>query len=230
MRPPLPLLAATALLALAACQPDASPELDADPEVPAELPTFSGDLALVDDGARDPGFSAFRDTLRAVVARRDTAALLALVAPDARLSFGDTPGGPEGVRAMWLDGEPPTGEPIWDVLDHVLDGGSVAEDGAVSVPFVAGLWPEDLDPFEHVAVPGRDVPALDAPGGEPAVRLTEVALPVDGPPEDGWWHVTLPDGRTAIVAVEDAYSPVGYRATFWDDGDGWRLRSFLAGD
>lgn len=226
-----PLLLAAAALALAACQPDASPPDEAPARSsPVDVPAFSGDLALVDDGAEDPGFAAFRDTLRAVVARRDTATLLALVAPGARLSFGDTPGGPEGLRAMWFDGETPAGEPVWGVLDHVLDGGSVSEDGAVSVPFVAGLWPETLDPFQHVAVPGHDVPALDGPGGEPVARLTEVALAVDGPPEDGWWRVELPDGRAAVVAAEDAYSPVGYRATSWDDGDGWRLRSFLAGD
>ena len=24
--------------------------------------------------------------------------------------------------------------------------------------------------------------------------------------------------------------PTGYRAVFWDDGDGWQLRSFLSDD
>ena len=72
MRPPL-----LALLALAACRPDAAPPPDPAPAGPE----VAGGLELVDDGASDPGFAAFRDTLRAVVARRDTAALLALTAP-----------------------------------------------------------------------------------------------------------------------------------------------------
>ena len=217
------LLAGAASLALGACQaetPDAAPE----------VPTVTGDLLLVDDGAADPGFSAFRDSLRAAVARRDTAALLAVVAPGARLSFGDEPGGPDGLRRMWFDGPPPDSAGVWTVLGHILGGGSVNEDGAVTVPSVAALWPEALDPFAHVAVPSQGVEALDAPGGRAVARLSEVVLPVTAPAAAGWQPVQLPDGRGAVVAAAETMSPVGYRATFWDDGDGWRLRSFLAGD
>ena len=222
MRLSLVLLAVT----LAACQSDPSPAPTED--VPPSLPTFSGDLALVDDGTAVDGFDAFRDSLLGVVARQDTAALLAVVSPDARLSFGDTPGGPDGFRQMWFDGS--TAEPVWDVLERILDGGSAEEDGAVVVPFVGAYWPESLDPFENVAVPGQDVPAFDTPGGTEIARLREIALPTSGPAEDGWQAVTLPDGQEAFVAEAETLSPVGYRATFWDDGDGWRLRSFLAGD
>ena len=220
------------LLVLAACQPDAdAPGADApDDGAEADVAVVTGDLAPVDDGAEDPAFAAFRDTLRAVVARRDTAALLAVVAPDARLSYGDDPGGPDGLRAMWLAGETPTGAPVWATLRRLLDGGSVDEEGAVTLPFVAALWPQDLDPFEHVAVTGRDVPARAAPDGNVVARVTEAALPVTGPASGGWRPVRLPDGREAVVADSLTASPVGYRAVFWDDGDGWLLRSFLAGD
>ena len=219
-----PLLLALPVLLLA-CEPDASP-----PDAPAEaeVPAFRGDLTSVDDGAEIEGFSGLRDSLRAVVARRDTAALLALVAPDARLSFGDTPGGPGGFHDVWFEGDP--GEPVWDVLPRLLDGGSVEEDGAVMVPAVATLWPERLDPFANVAIPGDDVVAFDAPGGTPLATLSRVTLPTSGPPADGWRPVTLPDGRAAVVPEPAVLSPVGYRATFWDDGDGWHLRSFLTGD
>ena len=219
-----PLLLALPVLLLA-CEPDASP-----PDAPAEaeVPAFRGDLTSVDDGAEIEGFSGLRDSLRAVVARRDTAALLALVAPDARLSFGDTPGGPGGFHDVWFEGD--HGEPVWDVLPRLLDGGSVEEDGAVMVPAVATLWPERLDPFANVAIPGDDVVAFDAPGGTPLATLSRVTLPTSGPPADGWRPVTLPDGRAAVVPEPAVLSPVGYRATFWDDGDGWHLRSFLTGD
>ena len=219
------LLAGAAGLALGACQPEAEHAAGG-----AGVPTVTGTLVLVDDGAADPAFSAFRESLRDVVARRDTAALLAVVAPGARLSYGDEPGGPEGLRRMWLDGGPPAGEAVWAVLERILNGGSVAEDGAVTVPSVAALWPEALDPFGHVAVPSQDVDALDAPGGRLVARLTETVLPVRSPAADGWQPVWLPDGREAVVAAGETLSPVGYRATFWDDGDGWRLRSFLSGD
>ncbi len=226
--PPPVLLAALAALALAGCQEAAD---SVPPSAPArDVPTYTGEFALVDDGAEAAGFVAFRDTLRAVVARRDTAALLALVAPGARLSFGDAPGGPDGFRAMWFSGEPPTEEPVWDVLGHALDGGSVDEDGAVTVPFVGAFWPSDTDPFAHVAVLGTAVPAYDQPGGDLVAHLAQIVLPILAPPLDGWQQVRLPGGEAVYVEASETYSPVGYRAVSWDDGDGWRLRSFLAGD
>lgn len=197
---------------------------------PPGLPHYEGAYPLVDDGAASPEFAAFRDRLRGIVARRDTAGLLALVAPDARLSFGSGPGGPAGFRRTWFGGGPPGGEPVWTVLERALAGGSLDEDGAVTVPFVPALWPSDLDPFAHVAVVRRGVPALDAPGGATVALLSEIALPILAPPLGGWWQVRLPDGQAAFVPADKALSPVGYRAVFWDDGDGWLLRSFLGGD
>ena len=226
MRPPTLLLTGVAGLCLGACQPDAPAETDA----AAGVPTWTGDMVLVDDGAASPGFAALRDTLRDVIVRRDTAALLAAVAPGARLSYGDEPGGPEGFRAMWFAGGPPDGAPVWDVLSRVLEGGSVDEDGAVTAPSVAALWPESLDPFTHVAVPGQAVEARSAPGGPVVGRLTETVVPATRPARGGWQPVRLPDGREAVVPADEALSPVGYRAAFWDDGGGWQLQTFLSGD
>ena len=222
-RPWPPRLWLLAAAALAACEPSAAPDAGA-AGTPLEV---TGDLVLVDDGAAEPGFAAFRDTLRAVVARRDTAALLAATAPDARLSYDDAPGGARGMRERWLSGRPaPT---VWDVLGWILEGGSVDEDGAVTVPSVAALWPDDLDPTATVAVPGQGVPAYAAPGGPVVATVTEAALPA-GPADADWQTVTLPDGRDAVVARGEALSPAGWRAVFWDDGDGWRLRSLLSDD
>ena len=198
---------------------------------PPDVPTYEGDFAFVDDGAADPRFVAFREALRDVVARRDTAALLALVAPTARVSFEPGPaGGADGLRALWFSGGTPTGTPVWDVLGAALDGGSVEEDGAFTVPFVSGLWPSDLDPFGHVAVVGRDVPVYDAPGGAVVALASEVVLPAPAPAQGGWQPVRLPSGADGVVAAGRALSPTGYRATFWDDGDGLQLQSFLGGD
>lgn len=228
------LLAVTAL-ALAGCADDRTsdaPEatLPAAPSAPA-VPHHIGDAERLDDGADEPGFAAFRETLRAIVARRDTAALLALVAPTARLSYGDDAGGPDGFRQMWFSGTPPGGESVWDLVPRLLDGGSVDEDGAVTVPAVGGYVPEGLDPFETVAVVQARVPARAS--ATDTTRIATVGhayLPLRGPQADGVWPVTLPDGRAAVVAWADALSPVGYRAVFWDDGDGWRLHTFLQGD
>lgn len=221
----LPILLA---LALAACGPDG----DA-PAAGGDTPSFRGNAEPVDEGVRHDGFVAMRDSLLGAVARRDTAAVLGWIGPDARLSFESDATGPDGFRAMWFGGDPPGGRDPWRVLGAVLGGGSIEEDGAVTVPFVYGIWPEELDPTTHVAVPGTRVAAraAAAPDAPVVARLTQIALATTGPPENGWRPVRLPDGAAAWVAVEDALSPSGYRASFWPDADGaWRLRTLLTDD
>ena len=228
MRLLLPTALLLPVLLVAGCA-DETPEAPATGRPTDGVPLVEGTVERADDGALDASFATFRDSLRAV-----TAALLAVVAPDARLSFGDAPGGPDGLRQMWLGAAPPPdahGATLWTVLGGLLDGGGVDEDGAVTVPAAAALWPDTLDAFSHVAVTGERVPARASPTDTTVVAyLRRVYLPVTAPAADGLWPVRLPDGRGAVVATTDATSPVGYRATFWDDGDGWRLRSFLHGD
>ena len=201
-----------------------------------DVPVYRGDFALVDDGAADAAFAALRDTLRAVVARRDTAALLAVVSPTARVSFepgppgGPQTGGPDGFRDAWFSGATPTGAPVWDVLAAALGAGSAEEDGAFTVPFVPALWSSGVDPFGHVAVVGRDVPVYDAPGGAVVALAGDLVLPAPAPARDGWQPVRLPDGADGVVRADRALRPTDYRAVFWDDGDGLRLQSFLGGD
>lgn len=212
-----PWLLLTTCVALSACG-------DSDPPTPPEPVAITGDFVLVDDGAADPGFSQFRDSLHAIVGRRDTTAFLAIVADDARMSYGDGPGGPDEMRELWFSGE----RAIWETLGRILNGGSVDEDGAVAIPAVATLWPDDLDPAAHVAIPGVEVPAYAAPGGEVVATITEAVVPA-GRAADGWQAVFLPDGREVVVARDEVLSPIGHRAVFWDDGGSWKLRTFLPG-
>ncbi len=204
---------------------------------PAAPATVDGTFTFIDDGADVPGFGTFRDSLLAVVARKDTAALLATVAPGARLSFGDDAGGPEGFRAMWLDGDPPGGTPVWDLLARILDAGSVDEDGAVTVPYVFGAWPDSIDAGTHVAVVGPGVSGAVEARVAPSDTADVVALvrhailPAEAPAEAGFRRVRLPSGRSAIVPAERAMSPFGYRAIFFHENDGaWKFQTFIAGD
>ena len=196
-----------------------------------------GTFPSVDDGAANAGFAVFRDSLRAVVARRDTAALVATVGEGARLSFGDAAGGPDGLRAMWFAGSPPGGEPLWAVLGRLLDAGSVEEDGAVTVPYVFGAWPDSVDVFTHVAVVGDRVEARLAGSDTAGVAalvshaILPVGSPASGPATGDYQAVRLPDGTEAFVPAASVMSPVGYRATFFPDEAGaWKLQTLVAGD
>lgn len=221
-------LALLAALALVSCQ-DAAPDA-AGGDAPIRI---DGTFAEVDDGADDPAFVAFRDSLRAIVARRDTAALLAAVAPGARLSFGDDTGGPEGFRQMWFSGTVPDGAPVWGVLGQALRRGSVEADGAYTVPYVFGAWPFDTaDAMTHVAVVGQGVEARESPSdtSRVAALVSHAILATGGLRAGGFQQVRLPDGGAAYVPDSLAVSPLGWRASIWDDGDGMRLQTFLSGD
>ncbi|MEL6617107.1 MAG: hypothetical protein AAFQ43_15300, partial [Bacteroidota bacterium] len=193
----LPRLLAAACLVFVGCADGETPP----PQASGAVPTFRGSFTPVDDGASVPGFSRFRDELREAVARRDTAAFLARVAPGARLSFDDVPGGPEGFREMWFSGDPPDGRDPWRVLEGVLDGGSVEEDDAVTAPFVYGLWPAEPDPLSNVAIVGGDVEAREGPSETSQVmaRVGHLIVPVLAPPDDGWRLIRLPDSTAAYV-------------------------------
>ncbi len=198
-----------------------------------EAAVVDGTFLPVDDGAANPGFAAFRDSLRAVVARRDTAAFVATVGEGARLSFGDDAGGPDGLRAMWFAGTPPGGETLWTVMGRLLEAGSVEEDGAVTVPYVFGAWPDSVDVFSHVAVVGERVEGRVAPSDTAAVAalVSHAILSATEPPAGGFQAVRLPDGTAAFVPAAAAMRPVDYRATFFPDEAGvWKLQTLIAGD
>lgn len=229
MPAPYRALALSAALTLGACT-DGEPG-PATP--PARITHFEGEYSLVDDGAMVPGWEAFRDSLRACIAKRDTSFLLSVVAEDARLGYDTDLSGPEGFAELWLGGAPPEDRDPFETLGAALDGGSLDEDGAVIAPFVYALWPDEHDPLSSVAIVGEGIAARSGPNEEADTTavLANLIVPALAPPDRSWRMIQLPDGEVAYVEARHALSPVGYRATFWPEPDGtWKLRSFLAGD
>lgn len=220
-RPVLPVLAFVAFV-VAGCSDRAE-------EGPVHV---EGTFLPVDDGVSDRGFAAIREQLQGVIARRDTSALLVFIGENARLSYGDDPGGPDGLRSMWLSGDPPGGEPVWDVLRRILDAGSVEVDGAITVPYVFAIWPDSIDAFSHVAVVGDSIAATVAPSDTSGVvaLVSHAILPAPEPAASGYRRVRLPDGAEAYIPASAAMSPIGYRAVFWKEGSVWKLQTLLAGD
>jgi hypothetical protein len=192
-----------------------------------------------DDGARDPSFLTFRGRLLEALAARDTTAVLAAFAPDARLSFGDAPAGPAGVRAVWLGTARYDGRSLWPTLARVVAMGSVrGPEGMLTAPYTYDGPPGDLDPFTHGAIVGEDVNvrATPSPAAETLTRLSYVVVPVvewgyDEDPAARLWHrIRLEDGREGYVAGEFLWSPVDYRAGFEKRDGRWQIVFFVAGD
>ena len=142
----------------------------------------------VDEASKRPDFFYFRAQLQRAIARHDTAALLAVVHPQIRNSFGDNDGIDE-FRRMWNIGA--AGSQIWDVLGTVLGlGGSFHDTDTFVAPYVFSRWPGKVDSFEHVAVLGTDVRVRSRPDADAPVIATMsfAILPVARPDvevEDG---------------------------------------------
>jgi hypothetical protein len=189
-------------------------------------------LLPVDEASSRPDFFSFRAQLQRAIARHDTAALLAVVHPQIRNSFGDNDGIDE-FRRMWSIGAADSG--IWDVLGTVLGlGGSFQDDDTFAAPYVFSRWPANVDSFEHVAVIGTDVRIRAQPNtGAPVIATMSFAiLPVArlDVEVEGWTAVRVDGNRIGYIASQFVRSPVDYRAIFRYEGRQWKLVTLVAGD
>lgn len=194
------------------------------------VPTY-GKVLPVDEGPNDPAFAAFRDSVLRIVAARDTSALLALVAPDIKNSFGGD-GGPAEFRAQWRLGEPDS--ELWGVLDDILrHGGRFAGPDAFIAPYTFDGLPDTLDAFEHLMVRDADVPVH---AGRDSTSAILARLSYDivraGPydPETTWTAIALGGERVGYVPADRIRSAVDYRLQFARRDGRWLLVFLLAGD
>ena len=96
-------------------------------------------------------FREFRATLLAALARRDTAFLYGILAPEIKNSFGGDDG-VDGFRRIWEMDNPAT--PVWTALTRVLSmGGEQSSDTIFVAPYVYAIWPHSIHAFEHVVAP-----------------------------------------------------------------------------
>ena len=190
------------------------------------------ELVPVDEASMQPAFFSFRAQLLRNIARRDLPALLEVVDPNIKNSFG----GDDGVgkfRELWkLDSG---ASELWSELGTVLGlGGAFHDDNTFVAPYTFARFPEGLDAFDHLVVIGSDVRLRAAPRaaatvvGASSFGILRVAPSAGDSAE--WAGVRLDNGRTAYVASHLVRSPVDYRAIFSRTGGGWRMVTFVAGD
>jgi len=190
-----------------------------------------------DEAPRDPGLFLARARLLQAVAERDTTALLAMVSPNIKNSFGGD-GGIDEFRAQWrlesLD------SPLWVTLGSVLAlGGGFFSENTYVAPYVFTKFPKGLDGFEYLAVVGRGVRAREEPDLASPVVATlsfDVIARDRSRPEAKdamgrtWTPVRLRGTSRGYVASEYLRSPIAYRAGLVRELGQWRLAFFAAGD
>lgn len=188
-------------------------------------------LFPVDEAARNPGFLAFRARLQEIVAKHDVKALLEVLDPDIRASFGSDHGVSAFVE-LWNLKDP--GTELWKEMGAVLALGGTFEDASTfTAPYVFSRWPYGVDAFDFVAVTGSNVRIRSAPRADASVvgTVSYDILELDlGPPDTEGWTAIKFDGRTAYISKQFVRSPIDYRARFTFSDGRWRIVFFLAGD
>jgi len=208
------------VLALACAREPGAP-----PDNPPAAPPVSevkcaaapGVLCPADEGPNDPSFAAYRERLVAAVEKKDRAALVAMVDPHIRTSFGDG-GGPDDVK--------------WDELRKILPLGGTFREGSFWAPYVYSTWPDEIDAFTHVAAIRPGVALHETPSaGAKTIRTLDWSILelLDTTPGE-WRHVKTLDGATGYVESNDVRSPIAYRAGFNKTANGWTMTALVAGD
>jgi hypothetical protein len=229
---------------LVSCSGDKEHALDS---VASDTAAATARMMVLNGGAPDfpprdeagPSFREFRTQALDALARKDTAFLYAMIAPEIRNSFGDDYG-LDGFKRIWKMHRSESA--VWTALSRVLQlGGDQTSDSSFVAPYVYAFWPDSIDSFEHVAIVDSTAVVFDAPrldASSPGIvkrGILRVAqwsrIPEHGVPDDSTWvRVQLPSGGFGWVKGMAVYSPVGWRAAFYRRGGQWRMIFFVAGD
>lgn len=194
------------------------------------VPATPDRLPPIERCTADASFIQFRDQIRGVIARKDGAALMELLADDVMTDLGGGQG-KKAFGAAW-DLDHTERSPLWQELQAAIGLGCAPAGDALVAPSLIVQFPDQLDAFETlVALPGTKLRA--APDDLAPVVATldwhvlTVVEPVDVAP---WSEVRLADGRKGYVRGDQVRSPIDYRAAFEKRGGKWLLTAFIAGD
>jgi hypothetical protein len=181
-------------------------------------------LMPVDEGSSDPSFVAYRNQLLEAVRSRNTDALIALVDPKIRTSFGGGGGAEEFRKSLAQEG-------MWENLETALSRGGKfldPEKRAFWAPYVYSAWPDDRDAFQSFAVIAENVPLRQSKDPASPIIATLSYDIVDRTEVEG--EIKTADGKTGFVEPKLLWSPIGYRAGFNRVDGQWRMNAFVAGD
>jgi hypothetical protein len=231
----------TLLVAVACSRAETGEAVDSSQAAPVTqlVAVDSGAPRLLPRDEANESFRQFRSEALRALARKDTAYLYGMLAPEIRNSFGGDDS-LSGFKRIWKMEDPQTD--VWTALTRVLTmGGQQSTDSSFTAPYVFAFWPDSMDSFGHVAVLGDAIRVLDAPTADARV-LGSASNSIlkfrewRGMPESGvaadttWAQLELPDGTAGWIRGASVYSPVSWRAMFIRRGDRWQMVLFVAGD
>lgn len=206
------------------------------------LPVAAQDMKLppVNEGAKDPSWVSFRNSLLNALDKRDRPFVLGIVDKNVRNSF-DGARGIEEFKKLW---DVDAGDSaLWQELKAALFLGSAyrkPEKGPVELcaPYVLPKWPGNINPHAYGAIITKDVLVKAAPSGASATLATleyDIVAVADWDVADEatdakqrWVKVKVKPGE-GYVPEEQIRSPIEHTACFIKGPGGWRLTAIGAG-
>ena len=193
------------------------------------VPVEAGSRTLppVDQCGGETSFTRFRTTLKQAAARKDRAALMKLVAPDVRTTFGG-----QGAKAF-AQGWDYSEDDTWDRLKDILRMGCARSGDArvlPSFPIQFARFAGEPD-FENLELARPGAKLLEDPENEQSVIATlswelVTAVSTAG---DYWTGVRLEDGREGWISDADIYHPADVHLVVRKRRGKWMITEYVYG-
>ncbi len=177
--------------------------------------------------SRDKTLAAFLLRFKAVVKKKDRDGLIAVLAPDVNAGRGTT--GLVAFNNAWELTDPNSS--VYALLTQILSLPGVWVGEQYCAPYVAELFPADLDPWKYHVVLNPDVKlraTASAKGRVLANLAYDIVEVLERTAE--WTKVKTESGLVGYVPAGYTYSPAAYRACFSKNPAGeWKLQSLVSG-
>mgnify|MGYP003979699379 CR=1 FL=1 len=209
----------------------------------------SGVFLPIDEASANPGFVAFRDSLRSAVRQRDLGFILRHLDENIHASLGGRYG-PTDFVEFWNLNECPGGSRFWHEMEDVVRLGGTFEDAEMTsftMPYIFSRFPFGLYPDEEDFRLGAITDSLvllrgvDSETGEVVDTLAFDVVkvvwelsrikPIErcDPEFPEWQRIRTLTGSEGYVRRQSVRFTSQYRANFALKDGVWKMTFFLAG-
>lgn len=189
---------------------------------------FPARIPPIDQCRGDPSFTKFLAGLKRIVAKKDRAAFLALLAPDVLVDFGGGTG-PKAFEDQWKFDPTEYGN-LWDQLETMFKLGCARDGGSRIIPSLPMQVQEDVGIEWVLILPGAKLYKMAGELSAKPQTVSWTVATVTTRVSDTMTGVKLPDGREGYIPDDLVYGPVGYRMIVEKRAGRWVITAFVAGD
>ncbi|PIW70510.1 MAG: hypothetical protein COW08_01440 [Ignavibacteriales bacterium CG12_big_fil_rev_8_21_14_0_65_30_8] len=191
-------------------------------------------LIPVDQSYKDNSLLKFKKEVFTAIDKKDTNFIISILDTNILNSFGGN-GGIKEFWEMWQMQDPNSS--FWLELKKVFSMGGIFisnERKIFVMPYLFGIWPEDLDPFTYIAAINKNVAIHESPSKNSKILKKinyDILLVLDYYDEyNNWKKVMTVDSLSGFVQKEFVRSPIDYRAILQKEKGKWKITSFVSGD